>query len=168
MKLQQQTINTLAAPQREAFLAARQTGIGGSDIGAILGLNPFKSAVDVFLDKITPHPVDTSTEWTYWGHAVEPVILRRFSEDHGVDIIRPPAIARHAQHNWMVGHVDGLIAGDPGGVIEAKNVNAFGTKAWGEDGTDEVPLTYLAQVAWYMAIQEVDYAVIAALFGGNT
>src|SRR5260364_26398 len=138
-----------AQETRDAFLTARQTGIGGSDIGAILGVSSFKSAVDVFLAKTAPNPSDAQTELTYWGHAVEPII------------------ARHPQHDWMVGNLDGIIPGPPAGVLEIKNVSAFGTQAWGANGSDEVPLTYVAQVAWYMAVQSMDYAVIAALFGGN-
>lgn len=162
-----QQADTSAMKAHDKFLAARQTGIGGSDIGAILGVSPFKSAVDVFLAKTAPNPSDAQTELSYWGHAVEPIIARRFAEEHGAQVIRPDAIARHVEHDWMVANLDGLIPGPPAGVLEIKNVNAFGAKAWGEAGSDEVPLAYVAQVAWYMAVKDVDYAVIAVLFGGN-
>lgn len=128
-----------ARDTRADFLAARQTGIGGSDIGAILGVSPFKSAVDVFLAKTAPNPSDEQTEWTYWGHAVEPIIARRFSEEQGVELIRPDAIARHPQHDWRVGNPDGMIPGPPAGVLEIKNVSAFCAQAWGADGSDEIP-----------------------------
>ena len=36
-----------ASMSREDWLAHRLDGIGGSDIGAILGLNPWRSALDV-------------------------------------------------------------------------------------------------------------------------
>ncbi|WP_197328703.1 YqaJ viral recombinase family nuclease [Ralstonia syzygii] len=152
---------------RNEFLTARQTGIGGSDIGAILGVSPFKTAVDVYLAKTRPNPSDERSELTYWGHAVEPIIINRFSEDHGINVVKPDAIARHADHQWMVANLDGIIPGDRPGVLEIKNVSQFGTKAWGAEGTDEVPLSYVAQVAWYMAVMGYDYGVIAALFGGN-
>jgi len=155
------------ANTRNAFLAARQTGIGGSDIGAILGVSPFKTAVDVYLAKTQPNPSDEHSELTYWGHAVEPIIIKRFSEDHAIDVVRPGAIARHAEHEWMVANLDGIIPDERLGVLEIKNVSQFGAKAWGEEGTDEVPLSYVAQVAWYMAVKNYDYGVIAALFGGN-
>src|SRR5260363_129429 len=100
-----------AQETRDAFLTARQACIGGSDIGAILGVSSFKSAVDVYPAKTAPNPSDAQTELTYWGHAVEPIIARRFSEEHGVELIRPNAIARHPQHDWMVGNLDGIIPG---------------------------------------------------------
>jgi len=153
--------------ERDAFLQARQRGLGGSDIGAILGISPFKTAVDVFLDKTNPHPKDIQTELTRWGQALEPVIAQRFAQDHGMKVIRPETSAQHPQHPWMIAHLDGIIVHDTPGVLEVKNVNAFGAKAWGNEGSDEVPLPYVAQCAWYMAIKNYDYAVIAALFGGN-
>ena len=152
---------------RTDFLAARRTGIGGSDIGAILGVSPFKTGMDVYLAKVEPDPAEEETELTYWGHALEPVIIDRFARDHGIAVIRPEKIARHPKHDWMVANLDGIIPGDKPGVLEIKNVNQFAAKKWGEEGTDELPLTYVAQVAWYMAVMDYDYAIVAALFGGN-
>ena len=151
---------------RSEFLAARRTGIGGSDIGAILGVSPFKTSMDVYLAKVAPDP-EEETELTYWGHALEPVIIDRFARDHGIAVVRPAKIARHPNHDWMVANLDGIITGDKPGVLEIKNVNQFAARKWGEEGTDELPLTYVAQVAWYMAVMDFDYAIVAALFGGN-
>ncbi len=152
---------------RTEFLAARRTGIGGSDIGAILGVSPFKTSLDVYQAKVNPSPEEDETELTYWGHALEPVIIDRFARDHGIAVVRPAKIARHPKHDWMVANLDGIIPGDKPGVLEIKNVNQFAAKKWGEEGTDELPLTYVAQVAWYMAVMDFDYAIVAALFGGN-
>ena len=151
---------------RSDFIEARRTGIGGSDIGAILGVSPFKSAMDVYLAKTEPNPSDEQTELTYWGHALEPVIIKRFEEEHGLPVERPD-IVRHPEHEWMVANLDGIITGEKPGVLEIKNVNQFAAKAWGEEGSDEVPLAYVAQCAWYMAVMDFDYAIVAALFGGN-
>lgn len=155
------------APDRVDFLVARQSGIGGSDIGAILGVSPFKSPVDVYLAKTAPNPEEEKTELFYWGHALEAPIADRFSFDHGISVIRPQEIARHPDHEWMVANLDGIIPGEPSGVLEIKTVSAFGGRDWGVEGSDEVPLTYVAQVAWYMAVMDFPYAKIAALFGGN-
>ena len=152
---------------RADFLAARRTGIGGSDIGAILGVSPFKTSMDVYQAKVNPSPEEDETELTYWGHALEPVIIDRFSRDHGIAVVRPEKIARHPKHDWMVANLDGIITGNKPGVLEIKNVNQFAAKKWGEEGTDELPLTYVAQVAWYMSVMNFDYAIVAALFGGN-
>lgn len=155
------------APERTDFLRARQNGIGGSDIGAILGVSPFKTAVDVYLAKTDPEPAEKQNELFYWGHALEAPIAERFVRDNGVGVIRSPEIATHPDHPWMVANLDGIIKADRPGVLEIKTVSAYGGKDWGVEGSDEVPLTYVAQVAWYMAVMDFDYARIAALFGGN-
>lgn len=152
---------------RDNFLIARQGGIGGSDIGAILGVSPFKTPVDVYLAKTDPTPKEEQSELFYWGHALEAPIAARFAQEHGVQIIRPEQIARHPEHEWMVANLDGIIPGQPNGVLEIKTVSAFGGRDWGVEGSDEVPLAYVAQVAWYMAVMDYPYAKIAALFGGN-
>lgn len=152
---------------RNNFLIARQSGIGGSDIGAILGVSPFKTPVDVYLAKTDPNPEEEQNELFYWGHALEAPIAARFALEHGAQVIRPEHIARHPDHEWMVANLDGIIPGQPNGVLEIKTVSAFGGRDWGVEGSDEVPLSYVAQVAWYMAVMNYPYAKIAALFGGN-
>lgn len=152
---------------REDFLKARRNGLGGSDIGAVLGVSPFKTAVDVFLAKTEPNPEEEHNELFYWGHALEAPIAERFARDHQIQVLRDIPIMRHKEHEWMVANVDGIINDADRGILEIKTVSAFGGRDWGVDGSDEVPLAYVAQVAWYMAIMDYDYAKIAALFGGN-
>lgn len=157
----------MGATEKTEWLIARQNGIGGSDIGAIMGVSPFKTAVDVYLAKIDPNPADEQNELFYWGHALEQPIADRFALQNGVDVIRGVPINRHPEHEWMVANVDGIINDGNRGVLEIKTVSAFGGRDWGTEGSDEVPLSYVAQCAWYMAVMNYDYAKIAALFGGN-
>lgn len=42
---------SLNGMSREDWLKVRKTGIGGSDAGAVCGLNPYSSAMKVFRDK---------------------------------------------------------------------------------------------------------------------
>jgi len=149
------------------FLTDRLTGLGGSDIGAILGVNHFKTPLDVYLSKVDPQPEESDNEFFYWGHAHEYAIARRFERDHKESVIRNVPIARHPKHDWMIANVDGIIAAPDRGVLEIKTVSAFSQDGWGEEGSDQVPLSYVAQCAWYMAVMGYDYAVVAALFGGN-
>ena len=60
-----------AVAERAAWLAERRSGIGGSDIAAILGLSPWKTAVDVWLDKTGQREDDTvgDAEAVRWGVA---------------------------------------------------------------------------------------------------
>jgi putative phage-type endonuclease len=150
------------------FLRGRRTGIGGSDCGPIVGLPGFRTRVGIYLSKVaTDSPDDEPTERTYWGHALEPVIANRFAEEHGIDIVRSPPLARHPEHEWMVGNLDAIIPGEKPGVLEVKNVDKHMARLWGDENSDDVPLIYVAQCAWYMAVKGYSYARLAALFGGN-
>jgi putative phage-type endonuclease len=155
---------------RNEFLEARQSGLGGSDIGAVLSLSPYKSALDVYFDKVEPKLEQEHQEHFYWGHALEQPIAERFTKEHpDFKLLRDVPIARHPKHEWMLANVDGMFVDDQGklGILEIKTVNAFASYSWGFENTDQVPLSYAAQVAHYMAVMNVDYAIIAALFGGS-
>lgn len=153
------------------FLAARQSGIGGSDIAAILGLSRYKSPVDVYLSKTAPEAQQENAEHLYWGHALEAPIIRRFREETGFTVEPQPPIMRHPQHEWALANADALILGADGmpeGILEIKTSSAFKSREWGADDSDEIPIEYIAQVQWYMGIFNVDYGYLAVLIGGNS
>lgn len=65
---------------RADWLEVRRTGIGGSDAAAAVGLNPYKSQLELWLEKTgrdaelpKPDPNDT-TEPIYWGTLLEPIV----------------------------------------------------------------------------------------------
>lgn len=150
------------------FLTNRKTGIGGSDIGAILGVSKFKSAVDVYLSKTTDQP-QLSGEHLYWGHALEQPIIKRFCEETGSEVQYQPPLMRHPENDWALANADALIIqnGKPAGILEIKTSSAFKTSDWGAADTDEIPMEYIAQVQWYMGIFDLDFAYLAVLIGGN-
>lgn len=63
---------------RAEWLHNRQNGIGGSDIGTILGLNPYFSGLELFFQKINLNfkGSEDHTEPTYWGTVDEPGVLK--------------------------------------------------------------------------------------------
>lgn len=156
--------------QNNNFLVQRQTGIGGSDIAAILGLSQFKTALDVYSAKLSLQG-EKQAEHLYWGHALEPAIAARFSEETGYPILRQPEIKRHPQHDWAIANADGLILDRethaPIGILEIKTSSAYKSKAWSEDDPEKIPIEYTAQVQWYLEIFDLDMAYLAVLIGGN-
>jgi putative phage-type endonuclease len=157
--------------ERDGFLEARKSGLGGSDIGAVIGVSPYKSALDVYYDKVEPKTEQEHNELFYWGHALEKPVGDRFIKDHpDFEVIRDVPLAFHPNNEWMLANVDGLFDDDKGqrGILEIKTVNAFAADDWGLENSDEVPLAYACQVAHYMAVMDADYAIVAALFGGNS
>jgi putative phage-type endonuclease len=72
---------------RDEWLAARRTGIGGSDIAAILGLSPWRTPLDVYRDKVDGAE-QPETEAMRWGRLLEDVIAREYAVRAGVRIQR--------------------------------------------------------------------------------
>lgn len=148
-----------------AWVEGRRTGIGGSDMPAIMGLSPFMSGFELFMLKrgeILPKPM---TEAMEWGHRHEPVILEAYRDRTGREVYKPRAQLRHAHHPFLIGNLDGItVEGDR--VVECKAV--MRTDAWGEPGTDQVPDHYAIQAQHYLLITGLPVCDIAALFNGNT
>ena len=156
---------------RERWLAERRAGIGGSDVAAILGLSPFKTAFEVWLDKtsaeLTRNPID-DLERIQFGRLMEDIIAREYARREGVKVRRRNELVRHARYPWMIANVDRLIDGQRCG-LECKNVDAMAFRLgdWGEPGTDQAPDEYVLQCQHYMIV--LDYPVwhLAACVGGN-
>jgi putative phage-type endonuclease len=171
--------------EREAWLAERRTGIGGSDIAAILGLSPWKTAVDIWLDKTGQQADDIvgDPEAMRWGSLLEDVIAKEYSERTEHSLQRVNRILRHPAHEWAIGNVDRAIVApgsrvrvsDDGGtllgahgLLEVKTASAYKAGDWGRDGDDDaVPVHYQAQVMWYLGITGLQWADVAALIGGQ-
>ena len=148
-------------------IEARRQGIGGSDAGAIAGLNPWKSPVDVYLEKVGDVQQAEQNEAMYWGTLLEDTIARAYAEKTGHKIQRRTKTLRHPEMPWMIAHLDRVILGDKRGpgVLEIKTAGR--PDGWGEPGTDEIPDCYMAQVAHYMAVTGYAWARLAVLIGGR-
>ena len=144
------------------WLARRKTGIGGSDVAAVLGLSPWKTPLGVWMDKTGRSDQVEETEAMYWGNVLEDIVAREFARRHEVKIEKRNKLFRHAEHACLVANIDRWIVG--GEILECKT--SGWARDWGEDG-DNVPFPYLCQVAHYMNVLDVPAAWIAVLIGGN-
>jgi putative phage-type endonuclease len=172
------------ATDKAAWLAARKSGIGGSDVAAILGVSPWKTPVDIYLDKTNQAPAEwEENEPAYWGTVLEEVVATEYARRNGRRVQRINTMLRHPAHNWMLANVDraiviegsrarvdektGLVKGAEG-VLECKTASAYKAGEWGTAADDDaVPTHYVAQCMWYMAITGLDYCDIAVLIGGQ-
>jgi putative phage-type endonuclease len=153
----------------------RSAWIGGSDIAAVCGISPFRSALDVWLEK-TGKPIDeertaAEEERLYFGKIIEPVILQALQERHGYHIVNRNQRYIHNKHDWMRAEIDAeTLSGAFADIVnvECKNVNAFARKGWGEEGTDEAPDYYVAQAMWGQEITDRSMTIAAAFFGGSS
>jgi putative phage-type endonuclease len=167
--------------QQETFAMARMGGIGGSDVAAILGLSPFRTAIEVWESKVYPERVaELDKECVWFGNALEPVIRGRYAIRNGIEVIDPVKIADYFPNSrkwndqtivigdepWMLGTADGWIPSEQDG-LEIKNVGRKG-EDWGTENTDEIPAYYVTQCMWYIPIHKAKGWRVAPLFSGNT
>jgi putative phage-type endonuclease len=157
---------------RKLFHKRRRTGIGGSDLGAILGVSPYATPLDVYLSKMGEPELDApsaeQSEAMRIGQVIEPTLAALFSERTGLKT-RKGTFARSRQHAFAIGHPDALVidAGKPIAGAEWKNVGLQNAGQWGESGTDIVPPVYLLQCVHYMLVTELPEWWLGALIGGN-
>ncbi len=148
--------------KRDEWLEARRQGIGGSDAAAILGISPWVSAMDVWLEKTGQFTEDVDSENMYWGRVLEDAVAKEFAKRTGLKIKRRNAILQHPVHKFMLANVDRQIIGKREG-LEVKTGHEFSTQDW----QGKVPEYYYSQVQHYMAVLGFDKWHIAALLGGN-
>ena len=69
---------------REEWLKVRESGIGGSEVATICGLNKWESAYTLWAKKT--HRIEapdlSGREPIEWGNRLEPVIIDKFADDH--------------------------------------------------------------------------------------
>lgn len=152
---------------REQWLALRKQGIGGSDAGAICGLNPYVSPMDVYVNKTSEFlPEDMDNEAMREGRDLEEYVARRFSEATGLKVRRANVMYASRKHSYMIADVDRLVVGKEDGLVglECKTASPYSADKW-KDGS--VPAHYLAQCYHYMAVLGADAWYIAVLIYGK-
>lgn len=177
-------IKKIPIPQSQAeWLTNRhELGIGGSEIGAVLGLNHYVSPLQVFYHKcrkapiINPHRVET-----LWGHLHEPTIAKLWQYYEGTDdsilanyqnnkkirkCQKVNAMFQNSKYDWLFANVDRIIlksAHTPRGILEIKTISGFVTRQY----LNGIPSNYVMQVIAYMLVLELEYAEIAILEDGR-
>lgn len=176
------------APDRTQWLAERRLGIGGSDISVLLGLSPFRSQYDLWLDKTCREssfdPSPEAAERMMWGNLLEATVGQIWADKtgHKIQRINTPlvdpecTIARVNLDRAVVqpgsrarwDEKEQRLAGALG-VLEIKTANAFAANSadWGDEGTDEIPEHYWTQVQWELGIARLELGHVAVLFGGQ-
>jgi putative phage-type endonuclease len=152
-----------AEMSHEDWLVMRKTGIGGSDAGAICGLNPYSSPMKVFWDKTNDETEELDSEAVRQGHDLEDYVAQRFMESTGLKVRRSNFMYRSKEHTFMIADVDRLIVGEDAG-LECKTASAYNADKW-KNG--EIPLHYILQCYHYMAVTGRRTWYIAAVILGS-
>ncbi|PKE22746.1 YqaJ viral recombinase family protein [Macrococcoides caseolyticum] len=148
----------------EEWLKARQSGVGGSDAGTILGVNKWKSKTQLFFEKVNPElKQQVDNEFIYWGNVLEDVVAKEFETRTGKKVRKNNKMLRHPEHEFMLANLDRVIVGEKA-LLECKTTSQYNIDQWKDD---EIPASYLCQIQHYMAVTGYEKAYIAVLCGGN-
>lgn len=142
----------------------REKRIGGSDIGAIIGVNPYKSVIDVYIDK-TEGSNFKGNELTHWGHMLEGTVMKEFASRHNELIVYEAPYS--VVNDFLIANLDGVLKDketEDCGVLEIKTTSVWNKKEWEED---TIPQSYYAQVQHYLMLTGYKFAYIAVLIGGQ-
>jgi putative phage-type endonuclease len=140
---------------------ARKGSLGGSQIGAVLGLNPWESARTCFLKVTGQIPSDITPSMSMrLGTKLEAPILEIFQEEHPELQVFTTGTYRNIFNPWAHANPDAVGMTDNGEltIIEVK----YSSEYW-----SEIPRHYVAQVNWYMWVTGVKRAIIVALCGSS-
>lgn len=142
----------------------REKRIGGSDVGAILGVNPYKSIIDVYIDK-TEGSTFKGNNATHWGHMLEGTIIKEFASRHKeLQVFDAPF---SIVDNFLIANLDAVLRDKENGdfgVLEIKTTSLWNKKEWEED---TIPQSYYAQVQHYLMLSGYKFAYVAVLIGGQ-
>ena len=171
-------MNTLTLSQQAT--RSRPIGLGGTDIGAILGLSPYKTPLELWSELVSGDmPANRDLLHLRYGQHTESFVASEYERFSDLFTVKHEPTLFHKKHDYMFGHIDRFVLDTPDipavvdGVVtasrllECKTSSAFSKNDWGEPGTDQVPSLYLVQCAWYLAITECERADLAVLIGNS-
>lgn len=144
----------------------RRKYIGGSDISAVMGMNRWKTPLQLWLEKTgSAEPADLSkVEAVQLGTELEEFVAQKFARETGKQVRVQSKMYIHPKYEYMVAHVDRLITGSDE-LLECKTCSFFKKDEWENNG---IPQEYVLQVMWYMGITGRKKAWIAVLIGGQS
>lgn len=160
------TATRLEGDVTEQWLDLRREGIGGSDVSAIMGISPWVSPVEVWMDKTgrVPHRDISGKEAVAMGTELEETVLGMYRRRHPERrATRCNAVLRSIQRPWAQASLDGVVR-DPErgwGVLEIK------TGSRDSEWAESVPDHYVAQVTHYMSVTGYRFADVVALIGDH-
>jgi len=160
-----------AGLSRDEWLSYRRQGIGGSDAAAVLGISPFRTAVDLYYDKLNLPIDDDGSNWVAMemGTLLEDLVARIFAKKTGLRIYQRKCMFQHPHHLWMLADLDYLVELPDGttAILELKTTNYNARDKWEHNGREIVPVYYEVQGRHYMAVMNIDRVYFCCLYGNS-
>lgn len=148
--------------------------LGGSDIGSIFGVSPWKTAYDLWEEKtssaLVPPPADEKNDrLKRRGKRLEPWVMEMLEEETGIFIRKKNQRYTDPEFPWMQCEIDFEFVGGTGEECngDIKTVSPFAAGEWGQEGTDEIPLNYCLQFHWGLMITGRPQCLVGVLIGAD-
>lgn len=157
---------------REEWLSVRKRGIGSSDAGTAVGLNPYQSPLELWMIKTGRDAdlpkVDPNDESSplYWGTLLEPIVAAHYTRRTGNRVRKINAVLQHPDpdKSWMLANIDREVMGAPDvQILECKTAGEFGARLW----RDGVPDYVVCQVQHQLAVTGKAAADVCVLVCGQ-
>lgn len=170
---------TDSSAARDAWLAARRTGIGSTDAAVIAGATKWKSPLQLYAEKIGEMPESAEeTEAQRWGKLLEPLIAAEYERETSRHVFDPGpyTIQRSPDRPWLISTIDRFVTRRPdealdgaplsvgAGVLELKTGSAYSRDDW----ANGPPVLYQVQVQHQLAVTGHQWGSIAVLIGGQS
>ena len=147
---------------KETWLRLRKKGIGGSDASSVLNLNPNRSIVNVYMDKLDENIEENSNINMILGERLEDFVAKEFSIQTGKKVRNLNGILRNQKYPFAIANLDKVVVSE-NAFLECVVTNSFCKKDWSE----EVPIHYQIQCYHYMAVTGATHCYVCALIGNE-
>jgi putative phage-type endonuclease len=151
---------------RDEWLKIRKRGIGSSDAGAAVGLHPYKSPLELWMEKtgrdggLPKTDPNDETSPMYWGTLLESIVAAHYTRRTGNKVRRINAVLQHPTEAWMLANIDREVVGTADvQILECKTAGMNGARLWKEGVPEYVQLQVMHQLA-VTGKQAADVAVL--------
>ncbi len=161
------SVKMLTFPSRSEWLKARGNTIGGSDASAVMGMNPYKTNEELWLEKTGQIPPEDISDKPYvkYGTEAEPLLRELFKLDY------PEYQVFYEENNLFLndkypwGHysADGWLKDKDGrkGILEIKTTEILQSMQK-EKWNNRIPDNYYIQCLHGLLIMEADFVILKA------
>jgi putative phage-type endonuclease len=157
----------------EQRLEDRRKTLGASEISAVAGVNPHRSALDVYLEKKGLAAPFAGNQFTEWGLRMEEPIAQKYAEVIGLPLVTSDTVVARG---WMSATPDRLVVQslkhlidderyEPLHGVEIKRFGEHRADDFGVPGSGDVPLDVTAQALWSMMVTDLKRWDVAVLIG---
>lgn len=140
----------------------RRTYLGGPAAASVVGVNPYRTAVNLWQFLTGRQQQDDPSEAMQAGLLLEGAVLDYAERQLGK--LERGVFLRDRELPYLAGHLDALTA--EGDVVEAKTSRS--RDGWGEPGSNQIPFAYHVQALHYMGLSGARQCWVPVLFGGLT